>query len=153
MGNIHSSIKKLLADKCIIFDELVDNGKYKKVYSITPKGKEFFNSWVNSSFEATHKRIPELKKIFFMSFSDKNTRDSRIKEYIESIKNDKVIIGKYIEHSSEILSTLDDRQYEIASFQIEAIQYELDMIDFEIEWYEKLLKRMQTRLDNKQNNK
>ena len=42
MGSIQAAIKKLLENNYIEFEEIVDNGKYKKVYSITTSGKEYF---------------------------------------------------------------------------------------------------------------
>lgn len=142
MGNIHASIKKLLQNNYITYEECIDNGKFKKVYSISTEGKKFFESWINSPFESSHKRNPELKKIFFMAFSDKEVRKFRIEEYIKLIKVEKNKLEKLQEYSFSVLNELSEAQREIGFFQLETIQYGLDMMSFEIGWYEKFLKRL-----------
>lgn len=142
MGNIHASIKKLLQNNYITFEELVDNGKFKKVYTISIEGKEYFEAWISSPFESSHKRNPELKKIFFMAFSDKETRKSRIQEYIKLVKTEKIKLEQLQEYSLVVLKELPEAQREIGFFQVETIQYGLDRASFEIEWYEKFFRKL-----------
>lgn len=142
MGNIHASIKKLLQNNYVSFEESVDNGKFKKVYSISVEGKKYFESWINSPFESSHKRNPELKKIFFMAFSDKEKRKSRVKEYIESIKIEKDKLEQIQKYSLSALNELPKNQREIGSFQLDTIQYGIDIMSFEISWYENFLKKL-----------
>lgn len=142
MGNIHASIKKLLQSNYITFKESVDNGKFKKVYSISMEGREYFESWINSPFESSHKRNPELKKIFFMAFSSKEARKSRIQEYIELIKVEKIKLQQLQKYSSTVLNEIPETQQEIGFFQLETIQYGLDLMSFEISWYENFLRKL-----------
>ena len=143
MGNIHAAIKKLLGNGYITFEELVSNGKFKKVYSITPEGREYFYSWINSPFEVNHKRQAESKKLFFMSFSDKENRGPRIKEYVDAMKVEKEELTKILNQAVLDLEALPEELKEIGKFQFLTIQYGLDMIDFEIKWYEQLLEKVE----------
>ena len=51
MGSIQAAIKKLLNYGYIQYEETVENGKYKKIYSITESGKQKFIEWVSSPME------------------------------------------------------------------------------------------------------
>ena len=42
MGSIQAAVKKLLNYQYISYEETVEKGKYKKVYSITDSGKLYF---------------------------------------------------------------------------------------------------------------
>ncbi len=142
MGTIHASIKKLLKSEYIIVKEYIDNGRFKKKYSITKEGKKYFEIWVNSSIKITNKRNSELKKLFFMAFSNKENRKERIEKYISAIKSKKYKLEQIKEHSQNLMNGFPDEHKEIARFQIETIQYGIDSMDFEIKWYETLLLRL-----------
>ena len=45
MGSIQAAIKKLLQAGYIEYQEIVENGKYKKMYHITENGKRYFLDW------------------------------------------------------------------------------------------------------------
>ena len=74
MGSIQAAIKKLLDGGYIQYEETVEKGKYKKIYSLTDSGKQRFFEWVNSPIGAYHTKSPELAKMYFMGFSDEQNR-------------------------------------------------------------------------------
>lgn len=71
MGSIQAAIRKLLNCGFISYEEIVDNGKYKKVYCITESGRQHFFAWINAPIEEQSPKSPELAKVYFMGFSDK----------------------------------------------------------------------------------
>ena len=73
MGSIQAAVKKLLKNGYISYEEAVENGKYKKIYSITDNGKQYFFQWINSPLEIQNAKNPELAKVYFMGFCDKKT--------------------------------------------------------------------------------
>ncbi len=58
MGSIQAAVKKLLNYEYISYEEAVENGKYKRVYSITHSGKLYFFEWINSHLEIQNIRNP-----------------------------------------------------------------------------------------------
>ena len=68
MGSIQAAIKKLLNCGYIQYEEAVENGKYKKIYSITDSGKQNFIEWVSTPMEIQGSKNPELAKLYFMGF-------------------------------------------------------------------------------------
>ena len=51
-GSIQAAIKKLLRSGYISVKEINENGKLKKLYSITADGKKQFDLWVNSPIDS-----------------------------------------------------------------------------------------------------
>lgn len=142
MGSIQVSIKKLVTKNYINFEEVVENGKRKKIYTITDEGRKYFDKWINSPFIGNQKRSPELKKIFFMAFSDKTHRKERVEDYINLIEVERDKLYSIKNMSVKIMESVDDTQREIGLFQMETIQYGLDLMEFEINWYQNFLKRI-----------
>lgn len=87
MGSIQIAIKKLLNWGYIDYKETVENGKYKKVYHITESGKQHFLEWVNTPIEQQGVRCPGLVKVYFMGFSDKESREASIQDYLSFFIN------------------------------------------------------------------
>ena len=87
MGSIQIAIKKLLNWGYIDYKETVENGKYKKVYHITESGKQHFLEWVNTPIEQQGVRCPGLVKVYFMGFSDKESREASIQYYLSFFIN------------------------------------------------------------------
>lgn len=136
-GSIQSAVKKLLANNYIVFSEIVENGKYKKVYTITDKGREYFHSWINTPMSAGQSKNPDLPKLYFMGISDKGTRADRIQEYIDDLNNIYNKLNFIYYQGCEIKAENDMK--DILNYQLLSVKYGVDMIHFEIEWYKKLL--------------
>ena len=82
MGSIQAAIRKLLNCGFISYEEIVDNGKYKKVYCITESGRQHFFEWINAPIEEQSPKSPELAKVYFMGFSDKKNREISIQQHL-----------------------------------------------------------------------
>lgn len=104
MGSIQASIKKLLAKEMIIYNEFVDNGINKKVYSITPFGRSFFLEWINTPMDITKTKNMELSKLLFMGLIPENDRINIISKVIDNTK-------KELEYLQSILSSLENSEY------------------------------------------
>lgn len=86
MGSIQAAVKKLLNCGYISYEEIIDNGKYKKIYCITESGKLHFYEWINAPIEEQNPKIPELAKVYFMGFSDKKNRETSIQQHLMYLK-------------------------------------------------------------------
>ena len=82
MGSIQAAVKKLLNCGYIQYEEAVENGKYKKIYSITDSGKQKFIEWVSTPIGIQSSKNPELANQYFMGFSTHENRETRLQEYI-----------------------------------------------------------------------
>ena len=139
-GSIQSAIKKLSKEKLISCEEKVEQGMYKKLYSITEKGKEELGVWINSPFKQAQSKNPELAKLYFMGFSHPEQRAERIREYISSLeKYHAELQGVY----NEGLSLTPPEEFrEVFKFQLITVKLGLDTSEYEIKWLKQLLSDM-----------
>lgn len=141
MGSIQAAIRKLLHSGCIIYTEVVENGKYKKQYRITERGREQFTRWINSPFGSAQNRNPELAKLYFMGLSDRKLRAERIRSYIASLKKYHATLEMIYQEGK----TLDppEEYAELFQFQLITVKFGVDSVTFEIEWLSGLVKELE----------
>lgn len=140
MGSIQAAIKKLLRNGYITISEKLEKGKQKKYYSITDSGKTYFNAWVNSPIDIGMAKNPELSKIYFMGFSEKEVRIKLIEKYIADLKKILSDLEKVC-NDGEILSS-QMQNNDIFYYQLQTATYGCDFMKFNIEWYSRLLNTM-----------
>ena len=137
MGSIQAAIKKLLNCGYIQYEEAVENGKYKKIYSITDSGKQNFIEWVSTIQSSKN---PELAKLYFMGFSTKEKREAGLQEYISKLKEQYDVLNAICKEAENV--KVPDEDKDILHYQLTAARYGKDFMKFNIEWYQKLLDEM-----------
>lgn len=140
MGSIQAAIKKLLNCGYIHYEETVENGKYKKIYSITDSGKQKFIEWVSSPMELHSSKNPELAKLYFMGFSTKEKRELGLQEYISKLTEQYNVLNAICKEAENV--KVPDENKDILRYQFATAQYGRDFMKFNIEWYQKLLDEM-----------
>ncbi len=124
LGSIYPAFKKL-ENKCYInLDQKIESGKLKKVYSITPEGKEYFLDWM---YTPTLKSHIILLKIFFFSYISTDKRKIIIKDYLD-------LLRKEHHELQELEIFLKNTQ--INYFESKTLQYGLDHYAFLKNWFE-----------------
>jgi len=139
-GSIQAAIKKLLKNGYITSNEISENGKLKKIYSITDSGKNYFDSWLISPIDSYAVKNPELSKIYFLGFAEKETRIKLIKNHIADLKTMLCDLNK-ICYDGKMLSN-ENQNNDIFYFQLQTATYGRDLIKFNIKWYSRLLKNI-----------
>lgn len=147
MGSIQAALKKLLDCGYIDYEETIENGKYKKIYSVTDSGRDHFHVWVNGSIEARSVRNPELTKVYFMGMSERNGREANLEKYIIHLKEQYEALKLICEEAESI--SVPAEYEDIVFFQFAAARYGRDFMQFNIEWYEKLLDEVRNKSSEK----
>jgi len=137
LGSIQAAIKKLLQKEFIEYSESVDNGKFKKRYSITEAGRNYFDQWINTPMRASQSKNADLSKLYFMGFSDKKTRVGRIGEYIQSLQEIHDALESIYNEGRTMV--IDKAFADILTYQLLSVKYGMDSLLFNIEWYKKLM--------------
>ncbi len=140
MGSIQAAIKKLLNCGFISYEEIVDNGRYKKVYCITENGRQHFFDWINAPIEEQRPKSPELAKIYFMGFSDKKNREINIKQHLLFLNEQYSALTAICNEAENI--KVPDEIKDIFTFQFVSALYGKELIKFNIDWFENLLNKM-----------
>ncbi len=137
MGSIQAAIKKLLNCGYIKYEEAVENGKYKKIYSITESGKQSFTEWITTPLNVQGIKNPELAKLYFMGFSTKEKREAGLEEYISQLKKQYDLLNAICKEAENV--SVPDENKDILNYQSTAARYGKDFMKFNIEWYQNLL--------------
>ncbi len=140
MGSIQAAIKKLLTCGYIQYEEAVEHGKYKKIYSITERGKQSFTEWITTPLNAQGIKNPELAKLYFMGFSAKETREARLQEYISQLKTQYDVLNAICKEAEDVI--VPDENKDILYYQFAAARYGKDFMKFNMEWHQKLLEEI-----------
>ncbi len=139
-GSIQAAIKKLLQNGYITFSEITEKGKLKKIYIITDNGKNYFNNWLNSPINNGSAKNPELSKIYFLGFAEKETRIKLIESHIAGLKKIRLDLEKICNEGATLASEIQNN--DILYYQLQTATYGRDLMKFNIEWYNRLLKKV-----------
>jgi DNA-binding PadR family transcriptional regulator len=86
-GSLQTGLKNLLSRGLIVFEERVEGGRNKKVYSITPAGKETFFNWMIAETPLSKLEVTGLSKVYFLGLiPDVETRKAIVSEILQKIQ-------------------------------------------------------------------
>ncbi len=142
-GSIQAAVKKLLDCDCIQYRETVENGKYKKIYSITDSGRQRFFQWVNTPMSIESCKNPELAKLYFMGFSAEKIRAEILEAYIAQLEERFHALEAICEEGKN--ASIPNEHEDIGFYQLAAARYGRDFMRFNMEWNQKLLEEMRDR--------
>lgn len=136
-GSIQAAIKKLLKSGYISVNEINEGVKHKKLYTITDEGKNHFYLWLNSPIDSNTSKNPELTKIYFMGFSEKETRIKLIENRIADMQKIHSDLDEICQEGEQLLNEMQNN--DILFYQLQTVKYGCDFMRFNIEWYNRLL--------------
>ena len=144
VGSIQAAIKKLLAAGLITCEEQVENGKFKKVYSVTGAGRAAFGEWINSPLETGTVRSPELLKLYFMGLSEKEGRAARIEQYIGELNGTLLTLRMTVDEADRIAAAgeIPPEMKDLFNYQMISAQFAADLMAFQVNWFTDLLHRI-----------
>lgn len=141
-GSIQAAIKKLLRSGYISVKEINENGKLKKLYSITADGKKQFDLWVNSPIDSNLSKNPELTKIYFMGFAEKESRIKLLENHIAALRKNYCYLDTICKEAESLSAKMKGN--EIFNYQLETAKYGREFMQFNIEWYSHLLENVRS---------
>jgi DNA-binding PadR family transcriptional regulator len=125
-GSIYPILKNLEKKTLITSNEIVDSGKYKKVYKINEQGENEFLKWLEQPIELSRNKHSYLIKIFFYGLLTKDKAKLLISNFIEELKR-----------TLDELEKLEPAIREMADyFQLSTFDFGRDYYKFTIKWFE-----------------
>ena len=85
-------------------------------------------------------RCPELVKIYFMGFSDKENREASVQNYLSFLKERYCALEMICEEAKNV--EVPENNKEIFYYQLVSAFYGKDLYKFNIDWFENLLSKM-----------
>lgn len=142
-GSLQTAVKNLLAKGFVVFEEKVDRGRNKKVYSITPQGRTAFMQWMLAEVPANKVEITALSKIFFLGQVPEIAQKKRILQDI---------LAKIQAVHADLTRLKDEiSRYDISPAGQETYKYQLKTLDYGIqnfavavEWAAEMLEELES---------
>jgi DNA-binding PadR family transcriptional regulator len=168
LGSMQAAIKKLIEKGYVIVTEYVENNTIKKRYSVTSEGVKYYKGWVGTPINIQKMKSMEEGKFFFLGIAPGEKRVAFLKAYISDleeehkkllaikdyvdktqdtvitlntkrIKDDPVLAGNLLEVSGE--KTVEAAVTNIDNYQLYMLEYGLEKIQADLNFYNKILKR------------
>ncbi len=137
-GSIQTALKSLLARNYIVFEERVEGGRNKKVYSIQPAGRDAFFTWMTAETPLSKLEVTGLSKIYFLGLiPDVETRRAVVSEILQKVKiMESVLADLDIEISGY---PVPGELKEIVHYSRKTLDYGRGAHAFARTWFEELL--------------
>lgn len=136
-GSINPAIKKLEKNNLITCKELIENGRLKKLYQITPGGKNQYEQWIQQPIQQGRLKDEVLIRIFFLGDSNKEQQQKLLKDYLEVL----------LESKKELETTkteIENKKWTVEQkkkikHQLSTLQFGIDYVNFKLDWFKNLL--------------
>jgi DNA-binding PadR family transcriptional regulator len=141
-GSLQIAVRKLLEKEMIIFEEVVEKGRNKKIYTITPRGKQAFLKWMLEEIPPNKVEIVGLSKVYFLGLiPDIEQRKQIVADILAKIR----MVERELLSLNDSLRKMDipESWREIAHYSRKTLDYGLGAHAFAREWAESILKELQ----------
>lgn len=134
-SQVYREIVKLEEDKLICANE--ESTPHKKIYSLTPDGKNALIEWLNEKdiISSIEIRNPLVMKLFFSNIADRDKTIGMLEEYKAECRH---MLDEIAESQQETLSMAKNKQ-DTVFFSLNSF-YGVGFYNFSIEWADKCIK-------------
>ncbi|MBU2512216.1 PadR family transcriptional regulator [bacterium] len=151
LGSIYPAFNKLEKKNMVRMTQIISGGRTKKIYSITQKGREYFQSWLEEDINIPKIRDEALLKIFFFQNLSNDLRKERISSFlnrtkgrIKELEMTFRLIKKNTQNQPKKHVEEYQKKYNLDPFREEMLKFGLEYYSFLNKWYKSFLKRMDT---------
>jgi PadR family transcriptional regulator AphA len=138
-GSLQVAVKSLLNKGMVIFEERVDNGRNKKIYSITEIGRAAFYQWMLVEIPPNKLEVTALSKVFFLGLV---LDPAQKKQIVLEILNKIQMVQADLKKTNDEINRLEiPASFQgIFKYQAKTLEYGLQMHILAREWFQTLLK-------------
>ncbi|HZG55844.1 PadR family transcriptional regulator [Paenibacillus sp.] len=139
-GSLQAALKKLTTQGAVSCEAVVEHGRNKKVYAITPVGREAFAAWMEADIPEQRLETTALSKLYFLGLVEEREKQREIV---------RAIIGKIESVESELRAL--ERSLRLAGregeggdidFRRKTLDYGIHAHAFAKGWFAALLKEL-----------
>jgi DNA-binding PadR family transcriptional regulator len=134
LGSIFPAFSSLEKNRLVTAKRTVENGRMKKKYSVTARGKKEFIDWIRDETKIAKIKDEALLKIFFFSELSPEARESSLRDYLVKLE---AFIKYLIELRASIMKTMPDYDY----FRMTILEFGIDYYSFIQKWFGDYLDR------------
>ncbi|MFZ6027561.1 MAG: PadR family transcriptional regulator [Chloroflexota bacterium] len=141
-GSINSAIEKMLSKGRVSVRESVENGRFKKIYAITPVGYAALQEWLGSKIPQERVKEPALTRLFFMGLLDSKKRIQVLADHLKTLQETLATLDAMEAETQK--AEIPPEKRDLAAFQHLTLKYGRAYYAFNIQWYQNLLDELQT---------
>jgi PadR family transcriptional regulator, regulatory protein AphA len=142
-GSLQAAVKSLLSKGLIDFEEKVESGRNKKIYSITEAGKSGFYAWMREKVPANKVEVTALSKLFFLGLvPEMEERKQIVAEIVSKIEVAKAELEQIDEEIRQ--AEFPEIYQEILKFQLKTLDYGIQSHAFGKKWFQDLLDELES---------
>ncbi len=139
LGSLQIAVKRLEDKGFIRSEDAHENGRAKKVLTVTDEGQHAFFEWMQQPLEVKNLEVSFLSRLYFLGLlPTKADQHARLLTMRDTIKAAHQSL-KEVDHSLENLE-LPDAYQPIFFYQKKVLHYGIDTHEYAITWVERLLK-------------
>lgn len=141
-GSLQAAVKSLLGKGLIVFEEKVESGRNKKIYSITEAGKRAFSAWMREEVPASKLEVAALSRVFFLGLvPDAEERKQIVAGIVRKIEAAQAELEQM---DAEIRrAEIPERYQGILKFQLKTLDYGIQAHAFGRQWFQGLLDELE----------
>lgn len=140
-GSIYPTLKKMEEFGLVQSNEVVENGRFKKIYALTSEGQQEFMEWLENPPRPIVIKNDMLVRLFFYHNLTQDKMLELTSAHIEQLKGFRLELDQIVPVA----------QQEGDCFQQYTLRWGRDFYAFLIEWYEKLLEELKAKSDQLKN--
>ncbi|WP_419874136.1 PadR family transcriptional regulator [Candidatus Pristimantibacillus sp. PTI5] len=144
LGSIQAALKKLENDGFVTFQEVIENGRRKKLYSLNSSGREHFMEWMLSSVTPSRFEQDVTTRLFFLGFMPPAERLAIIRAVVAQLE---------ISVQEFSTASVEAKQKEIPEDVVTVVTYQLKTLDLGLyyhqcmlAWFEKFAMELEAEL-------
>ena len=141
-GSVHTALEKLERQGHVTAAETAQGGRRRKVFSITPAGREAFSAWIARPMDAGKGKNMELSRLFFLGLAKPEERAAAIRDYVRQMEEMEAVLRAIrVRFEAARQGPLPPGQdwESILRFQGYTLDYGVAAAAFEKDWYTRLL--------------
>ena len=133
-GSINPAFKRLKKNGFVTVKEDINNGRLRKLYTITDSGREYFKEWLNSKVGVSKVKNDMLLRLFFFPHISDEERISILGNYLSELKN-------HIE-TLQNLGNIPLVRKNCNKYEAATMEFGIGYYSFIYDWYTKYLDKL-----------
>ncbi|AIQ56998.1 PadR family transcriptional regulator [Paenibacillus borealis] len=141
-GSIYPMLKKMEKGELIQAEEGVEEGRFKKAYRITEKGKSEFMAWLQTPSTFSPFNYEYLNKLFFYKYLD----EQEVVRLIASFRN--TVAGEY----NKLTSIEEKHIQEMGVYEHATLRFGKEYYQMIMNWHEEITNEITGKKENDNEN-
>ncbi|MDQ8738106.1 PadR family transcriptional regulator [Paenibacillus sp. LHD-38] len=148
LGSIQAALKKLENDGHVTFQEVTENGRRKKLYTLNDLGREHFMEWMLSSITPSRFEQEVTTRLFFLGFMTPAERLAIIRAVVAQLETS---VQEFSAASVEAnRKEVPENVTSVVAYQLKTLDLGLYYHQSMLTWFEKFAMELEAELGGEQ---